>query len=184
MWHDHSECRHFENDQLHIQFSSTHWRGTDQISLVGKKIGIGSSACIGHMWAEKVNQIVLLCRCNFSSSFPGLCFSGTFWLSRLICWCCYLSGLMAVWTPTPTHTPPPPAWPWPCTCLLQAAVGGRALAVRGAFLRRSHPVNPLGLDPTASPSSHLHCHPPSHSQCLSCSNKLQLYHVKGRAVWD
>lgn len=66
---------------------------------------------------------------------------------------------MAVWTPTPTDTHPPPAWPRPCTCLLQAAVGGRALAVRGAFLRRSHPVNPLGLDPTAPPASHLHCHP-------------------------
>lgn len=37
---------------------------------------------------------------------------------------------------------PSPAWAQPCTCLAQAAVGGRVLAVRAAFLRRSHPVNP------------------------------------------
>lgn len=59
---------------------------------------------------------------------------------------------------SPSHIYPPPSSRLPCTCLVQAAVGGRALAVSGTFHRRSHPVNPLGLGQTAPHliPSHLH----------------------------
>lgn len=55
------------------------------------------------------------------------------------------------------------ASPPSCTCLQQAAVGGRVLAVRGTFQERSHPINPLSLDPTV----HNACLPPSPYRSLS-----------------
>lgn len=66
--------------------------------------------------------------------------------------------LTTLGTLSPSHIYPPPASIWLCTCLVEAAVGGRALAVSGTFQRRSHPVNPLGLGQTAPHllPSHLH----------------------------
>lgn len=84
--------------------------------------------------------------------------------------------LTTLGTLSPSHIYPPPALIWLCTCLVEAAVGGRALAVSGTFQRRSHPVNPLGLGQTAIHllPSHLHYLqyprlPPSLSLVVLCT---------------
>lgn len=84
--------------------------------------------------------------------------------------------LTTLGTLSPSHIYPPPALIWLCTCLVEAAVGGRALAVSGTFQRRSHPVNPLGLGQTAPHllPSHLHYLqyprlPPSLSLVVLCT---------------
>lgn len=82
--------------------------------------------------------------------------------------------------PVSPHTP---ASPRPCTCLVRAAVGGRVLAVRGTFQRRSHPVNPLGLGPLSHLPYLQYPSSTSHSPTITHSTRLP-FSALVRLKWD